>query len=153
MKRGPSRSSDLPSFRFLLSEACFEKFTKIKYPYFQSGMGGCPMICSDPGPANPRDWDRDVYSKPRSSRDREKNLRDSPATKPIYVRTRGTRVTICPGAFCVPWDRDRSLRDERDRDKISRYCPEWFSSGTSGTGTKNRGTVPSRPLLIPGFSV
>ena len=39
--------------------------------------------------------------------------------------SRGTRVPICPGAFCVPWDRDRdrSLRDERDRDKFSRDCP------------------------------
>ena len=38
-----------------------------------------------------------------------------------------------PGAFCVPWDRDRdrSLRDERDRENF-------------------RGTVPSRPLPIPG---
>ena len=65
--------------------------------------------------------------------------------------SRGTRVPICPGAFCVPWDRDRdrSLRDERDRDKFSRDCPAGLSRGTSGTGTKIRGTVPSRPLPIP----
>ena len=44
-------------------------------------MGGCPGILRDPGPgpANPRDWDRDSIS--RNSRDRDKNLRDSPATK------------------------------------------------------------------------
>ena len=30
--------------------------------------------------------------------------------------SRGTRVSICLGAFCVPWDRDRGLRDERYRD-------------------------------------
>ena len=64
----------------------------------------------------------------------------------------GTRVPICPDTFCVPWDRDRdrSLRDERDRDKFSRDCPAGLSRGTSGTGTKIRGTVPSRPLPIPG---
>ena len=44
-------------------------------------MGGCPGICRDPGPANPRDWDRDRNSKPRDSRDRDKNLGDSPAGK------------------------------------------------------------------------
>ena len=33
------------------------------------------------------------------------------------------RVPICPDALCVPWDRDRSLRDEWDQDKISRDCP------------------------------
>ena len=66
--------------------------------------------------------------------------------------SRGTRVPICPDTICVPWDRDRdrSLRDERDRDRFSRDCPAWLSRGTSGTGTKNRGTVPSRPLPIPG---
>ena len=65
--------------------------------------------------------------------------------------SRGTRVPICPDTICVPWDRDRdrSLRDERDRDRFSRDCPAWLSRGTSGTGTKNRGTVPSRPLPIP----
>ena len=69
--------------------------------------------------------------------------------------SRGTRVPICPGAFCVPWDRDRdrSLRDERDRDKFSWDCPAWLSRGTSGTGTEIRGTVPSRPLPIPGTGV
>ena len=68
--------------------------------------------------------------------------------------SRGTRVPICPDTICVPWDRDRdrSLRDERDRDKFSRDCPAWLSRGTSGTGTKNRGTVPSRPLPIPGHN-
>ena len=67
--------------------------------------------------------------------------------------SRGTRVPICPGAFCVPWDRDRdrSLRDERDRDKFSRDCPAGLSRGTSGTGTKIRGTVLSRLLPIPGL--
>ena len=44
-------------------------------------MGGCPGICRDPGPGNPRDWDRDRDSKPRESRERDKNLRDSRATK------------------------------------------------------------------------
>ena len=46
-------------------------------------MGGCPGIWRDPGPgpANPRDWDRDRDSKPRDSRDRDKILRESPATK------------------------------------------------------------------------
>ena len=39
--------------------------------------------------------------------------------------SRGTRGPICPGAFCVPWDRDQA-----------EVC------GTSGTGTNFRGTVP-----------
>ena len=45
--------------------------------------------------------------------------------------SRGTRVPICPGASCVPWDRDpdRSLRDEWDRDKFSRDYPTWLSLG------------------------
>ena len=36
--------------------------------------------------------------------------------------SRGTRGPICPGASCVPWDRDqdRSLREKRDRDKFLR---------------------------------
>ena len=59
--------------------------------------------------------------------------------------SRGTLVPICPGAFCVPWKRDKggNLREERVRDNILRDCPAWLSRGTSGTGTKNRGTVPS----------
>ena len=65
-----------------------------------------------------------------------------------------TQVPICPGAFCVPWDRyrDKSLRDERDRDEFSRDSPAWLFRGTSGTGSKNRGTVPSRPLPIARLS-
>ena len=48
---------------------------------------------------------------------------------------------LCISAFCVPLDRDRdrSLRDERDRDKISRDCPAWMSRGTIGTGIENVG--------------
>ena len=45
-----------------------------------------------------------------------RDLRDCPMAH-------GTRVTICTDTFCVPWDRDRSLQDERDRDKFSRDCP------------------------------
>ena len=61
-------------------------------------MGGCPGICRNPGPgpANPRDWDRDL--KPRDSRDRDKNLRDCPATKNF-------RVTVphgCPAELSRP---------------------------------------------------
>ena len=55
---------------------------------------------------------------------------------------RGTRVLICPDTSCVPWD--------QDWDKFSPDCPAWLSRGTNGTGTKNRGIVPSRPLPIPG---
>ena len=87
-------------------------------------MGACPGIWRDPGPgpANPRDWDQDRDSKLRDSRDRDKILRDSPATK-------------------IPWD-----------NKFSRHCPVWLSRGTSGTGTKNRGTFPFRPLPIPAIN-
>ena len=66
-----------------------------------------------------------------------RDLRDCP------VERESRSVPICPDTFCVPSDRDRnrSLRDERDRDKIARDCPAWLFRGTSGT--KNRGTVPS----------
>ena len=111
----------------------------------KTGMGGCSGICWDPGPgpAHPRD----------RNRDRDKNLQDSPGTEiPRDNKSRlsrGTRVPICPGAFCVPLDRDRSLRDEREREKFLRDCHAWLFRGTSGTGTKNRRTVLSRPLPIP----
>ena len=59
-------------------------------------------------------------------------------TKILYMSglaglSRGTRVPICPGAFCLPLD--RSVRDERDRNE------------------KKRGNFPSRPLSILGFNI
>ena len=61
----------------------------------------------------------------------------------------GIRVPICPDTFCVPWgsERDRSLRNERDRDKFSRDCTVWLARGANGTGTKNRWTVRPVPCL------
>ena len=61
-------------------------------------MGGCPgtMLGSRSCPANPHDRDRD--SKPQDSRDRDKNLRDSPAAKiPQGNESRhlGTRIPVC----------------------------------------------------------
>ena len=60
---------------------------------------------------------------------------------------RGTRVPIFPGTFCVPLNRDRSLSDERDWEKISRDCPVWDKWDRD---KKKRGTVPSRILPILG---
>ena len=72
-------------------------------------MGGCPGIWRDPGPgpANPRDWDRDRDSEPRDSRDRDKHLRDSPASKiPRKNKSRhfGTGIPLSPGT--VPLSQD-----------------------------------------------
>ena len=72
-------------------------------------MGGCPGILRDPGPgpANPRDWDRDRDSKPRDSRDRDKNLRDSPATEiPRDNESRHFRHRPVP---CPSWDNDHII--------------------------------------------
>ena len=63
-------------------------------------MGVCPGIWRDPGPANPRDWNRD--SRLRDNRD--KNLQGSRATKiPRDNKSRdfGTRILLSPGTVTV----------------------------------------------------
>ena len=87
-------------------------------------MGGCSGICRDPGPgpANPRDWDRDPEPRDsrdrdkhlRDSRDRDKHLRDSPAAKiPRDNKSRhfGTRIPISSGT--VPLSRDSTGHKSR----------------------------------------
>ena len=60
----------------------------------------------------------------------------------------GAQVPICAGDFCVLWDqdRDRSLRDERERDQISLDCPAWLSRWTIGNGTKKNRECPGPSL-------
>ena len=127
------------------------------------GIGVCPETISGSRfrPANPHDRDRDL--KPRHSRDREKNpAQFGELNAPIffcfniiqliYVETRGTRVPICPDTFCVPLDRDRSLRDERDRDKFSRDYPNVFVPRNTCLGKKSvwrNIPYPCPSLLIP----
>ena len=126
---------------------------RLEYYSVDPGMGGCPgrMLGSRSRAANPHDRDRD--SKPRDSRDWDKNLRDSPATKiqrDYKSRHFGTKIPLSPGT--VPLSRDSTGRkslfrhflcpvgpgpgqifaklscmvipqDKRDRDKKSRDCP------------------------------
>ena len=69
------------------------------YTYLsEPGMGSCPGILRDPGPgpANPRDWDRDGDSKPRDSRDQDKSLRDSPETKSRISGQESRTIPLCP---------------------------------------------------------
>ena len=78
-----------------------------------------------------RDWDRDRNSKPRDSRDRHKNLRDSPATKiPRNNKSRhfGMRVPLRPET--VPLSRDSMGRK-------SLIVPGFnLTHFETGTGTK-----------------
>ena len=66
-----------------------------------------PEKYRDPGSgsADSRDWDRD--SKPRDSRDRDKNLCDNPGSKisrDNKARHFGTRFLVSSGTVPVSWD-------------------------------------------------
>ena len=80
------------------------------------GMGGCPgtMLGSWSRAANPHDRDRD--SKPRDSRDWDKNLQDSPGTEiPQDNKSRyfGTKIPLSPGT--VPLSRVSTGRKSLSR--------------------------------------
>ena len=90
---------------------------------------------------NPRDRERDRDSKPRDSRDRNKNLQDSPGPKiPRDKKFRhfGTIISVSPGT--VPLSRDSMWRKSRS--------PDVFVSRGTGTETKKHWTLASRPLTI-----
>ena len=73
-----------------------------------------------PGPANPWGWNRNRDSKPRDSRDWDKNLRDGPSTKiPRDKKSRhfGTRISVSPGTVPLSrysmWRKSRSFPQAR----------------------------------------
>ena len=59
--------------------------------------------------------------------------------------SRGTRVPICPGVVLCPVGTGQKSARRAGPGQIF----AGLSRGTSGTGTKNRWTVASRPLPIP----
>ena len=58
---------------------------------YEQGWAVVPGQCRDPGPENPRDFDRNRDSKPQDARDRDKNLRDNKS------RHFGPIIPLSPG--------------------------------------------------------
>ena len=63
-----------------LTQRAYHQRLKIKEKYFLPARALLYHVLAETsGPVNPRDWDLD--SRPRDSRDRDKNMRDSLATE------------------------------------------------------------------------
>ena len=108
-----------------MSSQIWSKFRHIIM--FWQGMGACSWT-------NRRHRDRDRDSKPRDSRDRDKNLRDSPATK-------------------IPRDKkSRSVPEPGQKSAGRGHLFAVPSRIVVSAATKNRGTLPSRLLPIPGLN-